>query len=178
MKKTTLSLLSVALLAISSVATAAEAATKIGVVDVRQILQKSPQMTALNQQLEKQFKPRQDKIAEAQKVLQADIDKLNKDGATMSPADNNQLKNKIITERADLQGMAGLFQQDLSNAQNQGMQKILAEASAVINKIGKDGDYTLIVSKDVALYAKPDLEITSQVSQAFNGAADKGGAKK
>lgn len=177
MKKTTLSLLSVALLAISSVATAANpVTTKIGVVDVRQILQKSPQMATLNQQLEKQFKPRQDKIAEAQKTLQADIDRLNKDGATMSPADNNQLKNKIITERADLQGLAGLFQQDLSNAQNQGMQKILAEASAVINKIGKEGDYTLIVSKDVALYAKPDLEITAQVSQAFNAAA--GGAKK
>lgn len=177
MKQTTLSLLSgLALLVASSVVSAADAPpaktdtssmpVKIGVVDMRQVLQKSPQMVALSNELEKQFKPREAKITAAQTALQADVDKLNKNGSVMSDADKNQLQDKIVTQKATIQTLVGTFQQDLNNAQNQGMQKILEQVAAIVDKISKADGYTVVLPKDVALYFRADQDITDRVSQA------------
>ena len=49
---------------------------KIGVVDMNQILQKSPLMISINNNLTKKFKPRQDELNNAKKNLQDEIDQL------------------------------------------------------------------------------------------------------
>jgi outer membrane protein len=140
-------------------------AMKIGVVDVRQVLQKIPQMTEVNSQLEKQFKPRQDKIVEAQKSLKESEDKLNKEGAVMGDTQRSALQDKIIAERANTQAMISTFQQDLSNAQNRSMQKLLAQIAGVVNKIAKDDKYDLILQGENVPYVSDKLNVTERVIQ-------------
>lgn len=166
MKKMIFSMCSAMVLALSSpIAMAAD--MKLGVVDLRQVLQKSAQMAALNKQLETQFKPREDKIKAAQKALQADEDKFKKEESTMSASDKSKLQDKIIAERTALQGLVATFQQDLGTAQNQGMQKLLTDAGAVIADLGKKDDYTLIVSKEAAFYSKDGMDMTAKVSEVL-----------
>jgi outer membrane protein len=174
MKKMIFSLGSIlALSLMSATGFAADAAIKIGVVDLRQVLQKSPQMTDLNKKLEAQFKPRQDKIKADEKLLQADVDKLKKDGSTMSKDDVTKLQDKIVKAQSALQAQVGTFQQDLGNAQNQGMQKLLQDAGAIITDMGKKDAYTLIVSKEAAFYAQDSMDLTPKVSQAMSSAKAK-----
>jgi outer membrane protein len=166
MMKKLCAVVAVALSLISASAFAADA-PKMGVVDLRQVLQKSPQMADLNKKLEAQFKPREDKIKADQKAFQADADKLKRDGATMSRDDATKLQDKLVKQQATLQAQVGTFQQDLSNAQNQGMQKLLQDAGAVISDVGKKEGYTLIVSKDAAFYSLDGMDMTAKVSQAL-----------
>lgn len=146
----------------------ATANLKVGVIDVQQILQKSPQIAAINNQLTKEFKPRQDKIVAAQKDLQAEADRLNKNGATMSDADRNKLQDQIIADKANVQGMAISFQRDLQQAQNKSMQDFMNQLTAVVNDVAKKGGYDLILQRAGVPYANNSLDITNQVLQELN----------
>jgi outer membrane protein len=169
MRKLLLSVITAASL-FASAAIAAPATTnlKLGVIDVQQILQKSPQIAAINNQLTKEFKPRQDKIVAAQKDLQAEADKLNKNGSTMSDADRNKLQDQIIADKANVQGMAISFQRDLQQAQNKAMQDFMNQLTGVVNDVAKKNGYDLILQRAGVPYANNNLDITAQVLQELN----------
>lgn len=154
-----------AAIALLTLSTATFAEVKIGVVDVREVLQKAPQMAAISADIQKQFKPREAKIVAAQKELQAKVDKLNRDASVMSEAERTQLQDKVISEKATLSGMVASFQQDLNNAQNKSMQNLMAQINKIITKIGTDGKYTTIVVRDATAYFDKALDITPQVIQ-------------
>ena len=97
----------------ASTATASSNSMSIGVVNIRQVLQSSPQIAAMNDQLKKQFQSRQDQITTAQNQLKADQDNLAKNSATMKAADQTALQSKIDTEGKQLTQMQMSFQQDV-----------------------------------------------------------------
>jgi outer membrane protein len=169
MRKILLSLVSVvALLAAGNAVAAVDANLKIGVIDMQQILQKSNQIKTINEQLTKQFKPRQDKIIAQQKQIQDETNKINKEGSVINANDRNKLQDKIIKERADLQGVAVAFQRDVSNAQNQAMQGFMTKLTAVVNNIAKAGNYDLIMQRAGVPYVKENLDVTKPVLDELN----------
>lgn len=141
---------------------------KIGVIDVRTVIQKSPQLNAINSQLAKSFKPRETKIVDAQAVLKGDEDKLQKNGALMNDTDRGALRDKIITERANLQAMITSFQQDLDSAQNAAMQKLLVHIAGIVNDIAKTQKFDLILQGDNVPFVVDRLNITAEVLQQLN----------
>lgn len=141
----------------------APAAIKIGVLDMQQIMQQSPQVATLNKQLQSQFQPRQQKIVAAQKSLQDEMGKLNKDSTVMSASDRSSLQDKIISDRASFQAMVQSYQQDLQSAQNQAMQKFMADLQTAVGKVAKQDKYTLIVQRAAVPYLDPSLDVTNQV---------------
>lgn len=145
----------------------AQAESKIGVVDLRDLIQKSPQMAAINTNLQKQFKPRETKIVEAQKALQAKVDKLNRDGSVMSETERAQVQGKIIADKATLKAMISAFQQELNTAQNKDMQKLLGQINEIVAKIGREGKYSAIMVRDATAYFDKALDITPQVLQSL-----------
>ncbi len=142
---------------------AAPAASKMGILDMQMIMQKSPEVAALNKQLQEQFKPRQEKIVATQKNMQADIEKFKKDASVMSPADKTKSEEKINAEQVSLAKMGQSFQQDLSKAQSESMQKFMAGLQTAVNNVAKEGKYTVIVNRAAVPYYDPSLDVTKQV---------------
>lgn len=153
--------------AAESTPVAATTGLKVGVVDVRQVLQKSPQMAEVNTRLEKQFKPQQVKITEAEKTLQATMDKMNREGAVMGESARAQLQQKIISDKANIQAMITTFQQGLGAAQNEAMQKLLSQVGEVVTQMGKDGKYDVIFQGENVPYVDKKWNMTEQVIQAM-----------
>src|SRR3989338_8496697 len=89
MKKTTL-FFSILFILIPSFVFAAETNLKIGVIDGEQILRVAPQVAEINKSLEKQFRPEHDKLVKDQQTVQAQIEKLNRDGATMTEKEDRK----------------------------------------------------------------------------------------
>lgn len=147
----------------TSFADNANGGIKIGVINVQSIMQKSPMVAQLNKQLQSQFQPRQDQLVKAQNDLQSEVDKLNKNGAVMSNADRSQLQDKIIADRANLQGMSQSFQQDLNSAQSQAMQQFMVKLQAAVNTVATTGKYDLILQRSGTPYVSSALDITDQV---------------
>ncbi|MHB1948971.1 MAG: OmpH/Skp family outer membrane protein [Gammaproteobacteria bacterium] len=138
---------------------------KIGIINLNQILQKSPLMISLNDDLVKQFKPRQDELVNAQKQLQDENNKLTINGATMSNDERSKLQNKIIADQANVQILTASLQRDVAIAKDAALQKFMAKLNDVITKIAKDGNYDLIEQNSNFAFINGKLDITQQVLQ-------------
>lgn len=138
---------------------------KIGVVDMNQILQKSPLMISINNNLTKKFKPRQDELNNAKKNLQDEIDQLNLNGATMTTDARNKIQNQIIADKANVAVLAANLDRDVTIAKNQDVQTFMAKLSQVINKIAQDGHYDLIEQSTNMAFVGKNVDITQQILQ-------------
>jgi len=142
---------------------------KIGVVDVRSVVQKSAQLQNINLQLTQKFKPREQAIVQAQARYREEEDSFNKDGPKLSEAQRTKAEHQIISDRANLQAMITAFQQDLDNEQNSAMQKLLSEIASIVNDTAKTQHYDLILQGDNVPYMTDQLNITDTVLRKLNG---------
>ena len=83
MKRLGLLIAGLALL-VTGMTTAFAAPLKIGVLDVRQIIQTSPQVKAIGQQLESKFKSRKEGILNDQNALEKQVADLQRDSSVMT----------------------------------------------------------------------------------------------
>lgn len=143
-------------------------AAKIGVVDLQKIMQTSNQMKDIQQKLEKEFKPRRDKLIAAETNLKGDMEKFKRDSAILSETQKKDLEKKIISAQQQFERDGQQYQQDLSTANNEAMEGLYNKVRAAITKIAKDEKYDLIVQKDAAPFSAPALDVTDKVIKAIN----------
>lgn len=136
---------------------------KIGIVDVRQVLQSSPQVAAMQKKLQQQFADREKQLQAAQQQFQQDADKLNRDAAVMKPADRDALAKKAQAEQDNLRTMQMSMQKDLYAKQNEAMQTILNQMQDIISQIAKAKNLSLVITKDAVAYVANDVDVTQDV---------------
>ncbi len=170
MKKIFIFLSSILLVAASQAyaADTAAQANKVAVVNVQQVLLQSPRVAKVNTKLQDQFKPRQEKLTAQQKSLQEELDKFNKESATMSQKDRDATDKKIADEKAMFLKDAGAFQKQVSEEQNKAMQTILAQLNKIISEMAKKNDYSLVLDSQAVVYASDATDITKLVAKDFN----------
>lgn len=166
MKKFVTILLTTMVILSTSVASAAQ--LKIGVVDVHQILQKSPEVASINKKLKTQFQPREEKIARAQKHLQSQAEKLERDGAVMSTSDRQKLAADVAKSRRSLYRLQQDFHDDLTVAERQATQKLMSRVQAAINKIAKADHYDLILQRSGTPFASNSIDVTQKVLKTLH----------
>lgn len=143
-------------------------AAKIGVVDLQKIMQSSNQMKDIQQKLEKDFKPRRDKLVAMETTLKSDMEKFKRDSAIMSAAQKKDLEKKIVTAQQQFERDGQQYQQELSTAHNEAMEGLYNKVRAAISKIAGDEKYDLIVQKDAAPFSNATLDVTDKVIKAIN----------
>lgn len=141
---------------------------KIGVVDLQKLMQTSSQMKDIQQKLEKEFKPRREKLVAMESNWKADVEKFKRDSAIMSQNQKKDLEKKLYRAQQQLERDNQQYQQDLSTAQNEAMEALYTKVRAAISKVAKDEKYDLIVQKDAAPFSNDTLDITDKVVKAIN----------
>lgn len=144
------------------------ALSKVAVVNVQQVLQQSPRVAELSKKLEAEFKPRQTKVNDQQKALQAQIDKFEKESPTMSQKDKDSVQKKITGERQDLVKQVVALQQDFQKEQNKVMQNILGDVNSIVSSIAKNNNYTIVFDSSAVIYSATSNDITKDVAKQFN----------
>ena len=151
-----------------NVAVAATAAPKVAIVNVQQVLQQSPRVTALSKKLEDQFKIRQTKLNDDQQGLQTELDKFKKESPTMSQKARDAMEKKITADRTDLVKRVVAYQQDLQKEQNKVMQGILADLNGVVSNIAKKDSFALVLDSQAVVFSADGVDITKDVASKFN----------
>lgn len=167
MKRSVIAILSLAALAgFSQLAAAQAAPSKIGVVNVQGLLQASPQWRAAQQLLENEFGTEQREIQTLGQALRAREEKLQKDRATMTPAQVSAEERGLREGYIDLEARQSKAQDRLNERQNQEMQKLNRAVLEEVQKYATANKFDLILA-DGVLYATPALDITAPVLQAL-----------
>ncbi len=157
-----------ALLLLTGVADAA--ATRIGYVDVQKVLVRSVAGAAAREQLEKEKAGMQKDVD----VRRAEVDKLrdelDKKGLVLS-ADAKREKEETLQRKVrDLRRLAEDLEKELQKKEQQATQKILQEITVLIEKLGKERGYLLIVERRSAgvIYGDAEADVTDEVIKAYD----------
>ena len=162
-KTTTLALLTLA--AVSLPLGAAQAQTKIGVVNVQRLLQESPQAQAASNALENEFAARRRDLEAQQKDLKAREDKLQKDGAVMAEAERRNAEKTLRDGQRELARKQNEFLEDLNVRRNEALGQLQRTVLQEVQTYAKSAGFDVVVAD--ALYASPGVDITSQVLSAL-----------
>jgi len=157
---------------------AAAGAAKIGYIDVQRVLARSAAGVAAREQLEKERATIQKEMDGRRQELEKLRDEIEKKGALMTADARRDKQEQFERKRRDAARAADDYQKELEKKEGQLLQKVLQEMGGVIEKVGKEKNYYMIVEKRNAgvLYAATDADLTDEIIRAYD--RDAGGKKK
>ncbi len=144
---------------------AAQAETKIGVVNVARLLQESPQAQAASQALEGEFASRRRELESQQKDLKAREDKLQKDGAVMAANERSAAEKTLRDGQREFARKQNEFLEDLNVRRNEVLGQLQRTIMQEVQTYAKSAGLDVVVAE--ALYASPSVDVTQQVLSAL-----------
>jgi outer membrane protein len=149
---------------------AAEAAVKLGIVDLNRAVNESEQGKQAKMELESSIKAKQAELDEKGKTLEKLKSHLDEQGSVMS---TEARKSK----QDELERLTREYQRDLSDSQNEVQRKegeltgqIVKDLREIINIVAHEEKYDLILDKipTLVFFADNGLDITDAVIKKFN----------
>ena len=140
--------------------------SKIGVVDLQKIMQTSDDVKNIQATLEDKFKPRRDKIMGMEADLKKEMEAFKRDSSVLSQAKRKELEQKIVTAQQTFEQEGQQYQQELSTAHNEAMEKFYDKIRVAIAKVAEAEKYDLVFQKDAAPFSLEKLDVTSKVMKA------------
>lgn len=136
---------------------------KIGFVNAPVVLQKAPQTLASGRLLEREFASREADIENAKKRRMALEERSQRDAAVMSEEERRNLDRDILAVRRDVARLQREFREDLNLRRNQELANLQQKLKEVLQAIGNEEGFDLIVSNDSVLFASARINITKDV---------------
>lgn len=149
---------------------ASPAGAKIGYIDVQRVLARSAAGVAAREQLEREKATMQKEMDGKRQELEKLREELEKKGPLMNADARREKQDQFDRKRRDAARLADDLQKELEKKEQGLLQKVLAEVSTVIERVGKEKGYWLIVEKRgaVVLYASNDADLTDEIIRAYD----------
>lgn len=149
---------------------ASPAGAKIGYIDVQRVLARSAAGVAAREQLEREKATMQKEMDGKRQELEKLREDLEKKGPLMNADARREKQDQFDRKRRDAARLADDLQKELEKKEQGLLQKVLAEVSTVIERVGKEKGYWLIVEKRgaVVLYASNDADLTDEIIRAYD----------
>jgi outer membrane protein len=178
------SALSVTIVALLAVAAPVRAQTpvpgsRVAYIDLQRVLARSAAGVAAREQLERDKAGMQKDIEVKRKELETLRDELEKKGPLMTADARRDKQDQFERKRRDAARLADDFQKELEKKESVLLQKVLQDVSGVIEKVGKERGYELIIERQRAavLYASPEADLTEEIIKAYDQQAVNKGKK-
>jgi outer membrane protein len=138
------------------------AATRVGYVDMKRLLDNAPQVVAGRARLQKEFAPRDTALkAEDERLIQLK-QKSERDGALMTKDDAEKLKREIEALDRSVRRMREDLRNELKTRSDQELDKSWQEINNAVVEYARAQGIDLVVPSPV-VYANPRIDITDAV---------------
>jgi outer membrane protein len=166
-------------LAQAPAAPAAAGAVKVAYVDVQRVLARSAAGVAAREQLEREKATMQKEMESKRVELEKLREEIEKKGPLMTADARRDKQDQFERKRRDAARLVDDFQKELEKKEQGLLQKVLQDVSGVVEKVGKQRGFSLIVERRGAtvLYASPDADLTDEIIRAYDQEAGAKGKK-
>jgi outer membrane protein len=160
-------LLSLQLIAVPA-ARAVEA--KIGIVNMQDVLDTVEEGKKAKGQLDKAVTERRKSLDDLQKEYKRLADAYEKQKLVLAPSALDEKRKELESKKDGLQQAVMSAQADMQKKDLELTGEIIKKVRQVVEKIGRDGAYTMIVEKNEGgvVYNKDAADVTKQVIDEFN----------
>lgn len=157
----------------------ARSVPKIGFIDIQRVLVRSAAGVAAREQLEKDKASMQHEIDAKRQELDRLRDELEKKGSLMSADTRRDKEDTLERRRRDAARLADDFQRELARKERQLLVKVQQQLAGVIERLGKQKGYFMIVERRGAgvLYHAPEADLTDEIIRAYDQEAATKGKK-
>jgi outer membrane protein len=152
--------------------------SRIAFVDVQRVLARSAAGVAAREQLEREKAAMQKQLDGQRVEVEKLRDELEKKGQLLSAEARRDKQEALERKVRDVRRMVDDLQKELQKKEQELLAKVLHDVSGVVQKLGKDRGYTLIVEKRGAsvVYGAAEADVTDEIVKAFDDETKK--AKK
>jgi outer membrane protein len=154
------------------------ALNRIAYIDVQRVLARSAAGVAAREALEREKATMQKEMDGRRVELEKLREEIEKKGALLTPDARRERQEQFERKRRDAARLADDFQKELEKKESVLLQKVLQEVSGIIERVGKEKNYYMIVEKRGAgvIYAAADADLTDEVIRAYDQQEPKGPA--
>jgi outer membrane protein len=151
-------------------ASSTAALQKIAYIDVQRVLARSAAGVAAREALERDKATMQREMDGKRVELEKLREELEKKGALLTPEARREKQDQFERKRRDAARLADDFQKELERKEALLLQKVLQDVSGIIERIGKEKGYYLVVEKRGAgvIYAAAEAYLTDEIIRAFD----------
>lgn len=153
-----------------------QTATRIAYLDVQRVLARSSAGVSAREQLERDKAAMQKDVDGKRAEVEKLRDEMEKKGMLLS-ADARKEKQEALERKVrDLRRQVDDYRAELERKEQALLQKVLVDISGIIERIGKQRGFLLIVEKRGAgvIYGSPEADITDEIIKAFDQEAARG----
>ena len=156
----------------------AQGAARIGFVDVQRVLIRSAAGVAAREQQEKDEVALQKEFDGKKAEVEKLGEEIQKKGALLTADALKDKKEALERKVRDLQRLRDDYLRDLKRKEQERANKILQEIWGVVERVGKQRGFLLIVERrnGGVIYASPEADLTDEIIKMFDQEAAK--AKK
>lgn len=160
----------IALLLVLLAATTAQAQTqKIGFVDLQRALNESE----AGKRAKEDFRGQLDKVQTDLKRKKDELDRMKeqieKKGAVLKDEERRNMEKDFQKKVRDFERTYKDTQTEMQGKDNELTAKILADLQEVIQEVGRDEGYTLILEASTnVLYGNPSADLTERIIETYN----------
>jgi outer membrane protein len=159
-----------AAIALPEASAAEAAATRIAYVDVQKVLVRSVAGVAAREQLEREKATMQKDVDKNRVEIEKLREELEKKGLVLS-ADAKREKEEVLQRKIrDLRRMSEDLQKELQTKEQALTQRILQELTTLIERIGKEKGFLLILERRSAgvIYGDAEADVTEEIIRAYD----------
>ena len=146
---------------------------KVAWVDLQKALTQVSDGKAAKSKLEKLVKSKQGEFDKKQDDVKRLKDELETQGAMMKDDLKRQKVQDYQRKLMELQEYYMANQKELAEEEQKLTKPILERFERILQKLGKDEGYTMIIEKAAVVYAAPTVELTDRLIKEFNKGAGK-----
>ena len=158
--------------AMSVVATAAQAETKIGAVSMARLMESAPQVKRASDKIKAEFADREEQLVKEQEEIKKLQEKYRRDREVMSASEREKAENTLRERVREFKRKSDAFAADFSEARNKALGGLQSDIYKAIVEIAEAEHYDLIVSESV-LYVSKRIDITDKVIARLQTQSDK-----
>jgi len=149
---------------------AAFSQAKVAVIDLQRAVFDSAEIKKANDDMQAQFKPRQDKITQMNAEIQSIADQLQKGAGKLTPQQESDMQYKGQKLQRDLKNATDDLNADAEAFRNEILQKTSQKMSDVVKKLAEEKGIDVVVEHTSTIYFRPALDITNDAIAAYDKA--------
>lgn len=164
--------IAVVLIALLMLAAPALAETKIAYVDLQKALNLSKAGVKAKNEIAAQVKKYEDEFKTKQDELQKMKTELEKQAVLLSDSAKGQKERDFQQSVKELQRFQKDVKEELQQRDADATKRILNELFDILQKLGKDGGYQMVIEKNegAVIYADESVDLTDELIKAFDAA--------
>lgn len=145
---------------------------KIGYVDLQKAIQETTAGKKAKKDLEKEFNTKKDELQKKEGDLKKMTEDFEKKKNVLSEDVRGKKQQELNQEMFKYRELVGQSQLNLQKREQELTRPILEKLQEVLDKVAKEGGYTLVLEKSEqsVLWAKKEIDLTDSVVKAFEKA--------